>query len=157
MSGDIVRDLPNNDYTWTGTAITTVTFRRARRSEFDASVRNSGEAASELAQNIDTQLQRARDLMTSSQKVTVRAKAAAFLLWAHKTLSTSAVPDDGRFDFPFTLEDVSALVGVTRPRLSRNLKQLSREGVIQYTTAGKDRRSSFRVLDVERLKAIANE
>ncbi|HEW91132.1 MAG TPA: helix-turn-helix domain-containing protein [Thermotogaceae bacterium] len=56
-----------------------------------------------------------------------------------------------KFKIPITKEELSKILGVTRPSLSRTFSELTKEGIIEQI------RSEIIIRDIERLKKLIKE
>nr|WP_166179020.1 Crp/Fnr family transcriptional regulator [Altererythrobacter segetis] len=120
------------------------------RADFDRFAGEHPGLEHKLLQRTLAELDRTRSWMLLLARKSAEEKIATFLLDMSERLAEPGSASLGRFDLPFSRQQIGDVLGLTIETVSRQMTKLKRDGVIDLPT-----RRAVAILDRAELEAIA--
>ncbi|HYL32870.1 MAG TPA: helix-turn-helix domain-containing protein [Stellaceae bacterium] len=147
VPGDIFGFAPDDRYTVSAEAISSVTLHRCPRRQLERAFIESPGVERQLLDAISRELVSAQDQMVLLGRKTAHERLASFLL----SLSRRQNNDDNSVDLPMTRTDIADYLGLTMETVSRVFTVLKGSGCIAANGSSK-----VYILDVDALAQLAD-
>lgn len=147
VPGDMFGFAPNDEYTASAEAVSSVTVCRCPRRQLDRAFAEFPGVERQFLDAINRELAAAQDQMVLLGRKTAHERVASFLL----SLSKRQPNDDGSIDLPMTRTDIADYLGLTTETVSRVFTVLKGSGCIAANGSSK-----VYILDRDALAELAD-